>query len=154
MFTAFGYLENEAENQRVLRQVHRALRPGGYFLLETMHRDALVRGFQPHGVNRYADGLVVTEERNFDQRTGRVAVRVTLFYPDGRRIERGHNARIYTPTELVGMLAEAGLDLHAAYGGLDGSLLTLDSRRLVVIAQKPSRAAAAEMQRGPSDSWS
>jgi hypothetical protein len=74
----------------------------------------------------------------FDQRTGRNAVRVTLFYPDGRRAELSHDARIYTLTELAGMIARSALELQATYGGLDGSPLTLDSRRLVVVAQKPA----------------
>jgi SAM-dependent methyltransferase len=63
VFTAFGYFESDAENQRVLHQVHKALRPGGRFLLETLHRDALVRGFQPSAVMRHEDGLLVTEEQ-------------------------------------------------------------------------------------------
>lgn len=136
IFTAFGYLENDAENQRVLHQVHKALRPGGNFLIETRQRDGLVRRFQPFGVTRHEDGLLVTEERRFDQRTGRAVVRVTLIYPDGRRTETGHEARVYTLTELEAMLQGAGLDLQATYGGLDGSPLTLESR-LVLIAQKP-----------------
>jgi SAM-dependent methyltransferase len=136
IFTAFGYLESDDEDQRVLEQVHKALRPGGRFLLETMHRDALVRGFQPFGVMRHEDGLLVTEERHFDQLEGRAVVRVTLLYPDGRRTELSHAARTYTLTELARMLARAGLQLQAIYGGLDGSPLTLDSRRLVMIAEK------------------
>ncbi len=136
IFTAFGYLESDAEDQLVLHQVHRALRPGGRLLLELMHRDALIRGFQPFGVSRREDGLLVTEERRFDQRTGRNAVQVTVIYPDGRRSELRHEARIYTLTELARMLARSALELHATCGGLDGSQLTLDSRRLVVIAQK------------------
>jgi len=96
IFTAFGYLESDAEDQLVLHQVHKALRPGGRLLLELMHRDALVRGFQPFGVSRSEDDVLVTEERRFDQRTGRNSVRVTLIYPDGRRTELGHQARIYT----------------------------------------------------------
>jgi SAM-dependent methyltransferase len=137
VFTAFGYFASDDDNQRVLRQVHRALRPGGRFLLETMHRDALVRGFQPFGVLRHEDGLVVTEERRFDQLAGRTAVRVTLLYPDGRRTELGHEARTYTLTKFAAMLGRAHLDVQATYGGLDGAPLTLDSR-LVVIARKPA----------------
>jgi SAM-dependent methyltransferase len=137
IFTAFGYLETDDENERVLQQVHGALRPGGRFLLETMHRDSLVRGFQPSGIQRYDDGLLVTEERTFDQLTGRNAVRVTMLRQDGRRTELSHNVRMYTLTELAGMLARSGLTVEAAYGGLDGSRLTLDSRRLVAIAKKP-----------------
>src|SRR5438034_1082064 len=82
IFTAFGYLEFEEEDQRVLDQVYNTLRPGGRFLLETMHRDALVRHFQPFDVTRHEDGLVVTEERHFDQLDGRAYVRITLLYPD------------------------------------------------------------------------
>jgi len=136
IFTAFGYFESDAEDQQVLHQVHKALRPGGHFLLDLMHRDALVRRFEPFDVSRRDDGLVVTEERHFDQLAGRTTVRVTLFYPDGRRTELGHVVRSYTLTELAGMLGRSALEVQAAYGGLDGSPLMLDSRRLVVIAQK------------------
>jgi SAM-dependent methyltransferase len=136
IFTAFGYFESDAEDQQVLHQIHKALRPGGHFLLDLMHRDALVRRFQPFDVSRRNDGLVVTEERHFDQLAGRTTVRVTLIYPDGRRTELGHVVRSYTPTELAGMLGRSALEVQAAYGGLDGSPLMLDSRRLVVIAQK------------------
>src|SRR5207248_4506086 len=38
IFTAFGYFESDAENQQVLHQVYKALRPGGRLLLELMHR--------------------------------------------------------------------------------------------------------------------
>jgi SAM-dependent methyltransferase len=136
IFTAFGYFESDTEDQQVLHQVHKALRPGGHFLLDLMHRDALVRRFQPFDVSRRDDGLVVTEERQFDQLAGRTTVRVTLFHPDGRRTESGHVVRNYTVTELAEMLGRSGLEVQATYGGLDGSPLTLDSRRLVVIAQK------------------
>jgi hypothetical protein len=111
----------------------------------THDRDALVRRFQPFGVSRREDGLMVVEERRFDQRTGRNAVRVTLIYPDGRRTELGHDARIYTLTELAGMLDRSALAIQATHGGLDGSPLTLDSRRLVVIAQKRALADHASV---------
>ena len=137
IFTAFGYFDDDSDNQLVLRQVHKALRPGGRFLIDTMHRDALVRRFQPFGITRHDDGLIVTEERRFDQMTGRNAVRITLLYPDGTRKELGHDERVYTLTELAAMLHDAGLSVEAVYGGLDGGELTLESRRLVVIARKP-----------------
>jgi SAM-dependent methyltransferase len=140
IFTAFGYFESDEDDERVLQQVYKALRPGGRFLLETLPRDALVRGFQPFAVMRHDDGTLVIEERQFDPLTGRTAVRVTVLYPDGRRTEFGHRVRNYTPTELNRMLFRAGLKLHVTYGDLDGSPLTLDSRRLVVIAEKDALA--------------
>ncbi len=60
---------------------------------------------------------------------------MTILYPDGRRTEYRQSIRIYTLTELVRMLAEAGLQTRAYYGGLDSSALTPDSR-LAVVSQK------------------
>jgi SAM-dependent methyltransferase len=136
IFTAFGYFESDDEDLEVLRGVHRALSPGGGLLLETMHRDALVRGYQPHAVTRHDDGLLVIEERRFDQLAGRIHTRVTMVAPDGRRTEHALDVRIYTPTELARLFAAAGLPVRAHYGGLDGSALTLTSRRLVLVGQK------------------
>lgn len=137
MFTAFGYLESEEEDQEVLRQVHKALKPGGHFLLEIMQREWLMRHFDPSEVRRQADGLIVLEERDFDMLTSRCNVRVTMGLPDGQRREYGHAARTYSLTELARMTSLAGLHVEAYYGGLDGSTLNLDSRRLVVVSSKP-----------------
>ncbi len=136
IFTAFGYLENEEEDQKVLQQVYKALESGGLFLLETMQRESLIRNFAPNEIARHADGLIVLEERNFDLLTSRCNVQVTMLHPDGQRTGYNHAVRIYTLTELVRMLAAAGLQVQAYYGGLDGSKLSLTSRRLVVVSLK------------------
>jgi SAM-dependent methyltransferase len=136
IFTAFGYLENEAEDQRALGQVYKALKPGGRLLLEVASRDAAVRRFTPADVTHYQDGLLALQEQTFDLRTSRMQVRVTLIEPDGARREYGQSIRLYTLTELAAMLGAAGLSVESYYGGLDGSALTLDSRRLAIVASK------------------
>lgn len=136
VFTAFGYLESEEEDRRVLDQVRKALKVGGRFLLETIHRESLVRRYQQHEITHHDDGLLVLEEHRFDLLSGRNEVRVTLIERDGRRAESGHSVRIYTLTELARMLGAAGLPIKAYYGGLDGSPLSLDSQRLVVVGRK------------------
>src|SRR5207248_3038685 len=136
IFTAFGYLENEAEDARVLQQVHRALQPGGLFLLETIHRDNLMGRFRPDRITRHADGLIELEESAFDLLAGRSNSRRTLIHPDGRRTEYAISLRLYALSELAPMLAAAGLEVQACFGGLDRSALTLDSNRLVVLSRK------------------
>jgi SAM-dependent methyltransferase len=136
MFTAFGYLESQDEDQQVLKQVYKALKPGGHFLLETMHPEALIRHFSPHMIEHYPEGLIVLEERNFDLLTSRANVKITMIYPNGQRKEYGHAARVYSLTELAQMLAVAGLQVKAYYGAWDGSKLTIDSFRLILLAQK------------------
>ncbi len=135
IFTSFGYLENEEEDQRVLQQVHKALKPGGLFLLETVYQPRVVRAFSPHGIIRYDDGLIVLEERRIDLLASRNEVRISMLYPNGERAEHAQSIRIYTLTELARMLTAVGLHVQAYYGDLDGSSLTMDSR-LVIISKK------------------
>ena len=150
IFTAFGYFDAEDEDLEVLRQVHKALKPGGVFLLETMHRDALVRGFQPHGIMRHEDGLLVLEERAFDQLSGRNRTRLTMIHPDGTRRDHEYRPRVYSATELARLCGSAGLEVVAHNGGLDGSALTLNSRRLVLACRRPIRDQSGSM-RGPGE---
>ncbi|HEX2188182.1 MAG TPA: class I SAM-dependent methyltransferase, partial [Longimicrobiaceae bacterium] len=45
LYSSLGYFLSDEEDLRVLRGAREALRPGGTFLLETMHRDHVVGGF-------------------------------------------------------------------------------------------------------------
>jgi SAM-dependent methyltransferase len=136
IFTAFGYLETQDEDQGVLKQVNKALKPGGLFLLELMHREAMIRHFEPYMIEHHPDGLIVLEEREFDLLTSRANVKLTMIYADGERKEYGHAGRVYTLTELAQMLALAGLQVKAYFGGWNSQELTIDSFRLIVLAQK------------------
>jgi SAM-dependent methyltransferase len=137
VFTAFGYLESDEEDQKVLEAVARALKSGGLFLMELMHRDSLARIFQPRGWYETDAGLKVLEERSFDPLTGRNNVRHITIYPDGTTREMCHSVRIYTLTELNRMLTRAGLSMESTYGGVDGSPFTLESRRLIMLSRRP-----------------
>ncbi|GER85872.1 methyltransferase type 11 [Dictyobacter vulcani] len=136
MFTSFGYFSSDDENQKVLQQIARALKPGGLFLLETSYQPRVIRTTAPHGIIRYPDGLIVLEERHVDLLTSHNEVRITLIEPEGKQRQHFQSIRMYTLTELARMLSTAGLELQAYYGDLDASPLTLESR-LVIISQKP-----------------
>jgi SAM-dependent methyltransferase len=134
LFHAFGYLEDEAEDERVLAEVGRVLAPSGRLLQEVANREALVRGWRDSDVLRTGDGLVVLQERTLDLRASRELTRYTWLHPDGRRTTRQASIRLYTLTELAAMLARAGLELQAVHGDLDGGPLELDSSFLVTLS--------------------
>ncbi|HSR27968.1 MAG TPA: class I SAM-dependent methyltransferase [Actinomycetes bacterium] len=134
LFNAFGYLEDEAQDELVLAEVARVLAPGGRFLQELANREALVRGWHDSDVARHDDGLVVLQERDLDLRTSRDQVRYTLLHPDGRRTTSEVSIRLYTLTELEAMLGRAGLELLAVGGDLDGGPLELDSSFVVTLS--------------------
>jgi SAM-dependent methyltransferase len=136
LFTAFGYFEDDAENQRVLDSVARALVPGGGLLIDVASLLGLGRRYLER-TWKERDGVVNLIEHEFDLLRGRNLARWTFVRPDGARTELVHSVRVYAPHELVAMLAAAGLETVEALGGWDGSELTLDSRRLIVLARKP-----------------
>jgi SAM-dependent methyltransferase len=136
LFSAFGYLESDAADQQVLTAVGRALRPGGRFLLDIRSREHMVRHFRAHEWQELADGGLFLQQAAFDLRTSRVQTQAILIEPDGRREQRAFSVRQYSLTELVGMLAAAGLTVTQTWGGFDASPYTLDSRRLVLLAAR------------------
>ncbi len=95
-----------------------------------------MRHFIPHHIEYYPEGLLVLEERSFDLLASRSEVKITMIYADGQRKEYSHSLRVYTLTELVQMLTIAGLEVKAYLGAWDGSALTIDSFRMIVLCQK------------------
>ena len=139
LFNAFGYLEDEAQDELVLGEVARVLRPGGRFLQELANREAMVRDWHDSRVLRNDDGLVVLQERTLDLRASRELARYTLVGPDGRRTSRQVAIRLYTLTELAAMLDRAGLELLEVDGDLDGGPLELDSSFVVTLSGRAGK---------------
>jgi SAM-dependent methyltransferase len=135
LFSAFGYLETEQEDERVLAGVRRALRPGGAFVLEGINPLMVLRRYREQHWEELADGTVFLEQRRYDIPTGRNEVTWTLVSPDGQRNVLRHSLRFYTPAELVSMCRRAGLELEQTWGDYDGAELSLDSSRLIVLAR-------------------
>ena len=134
MFTAFGYFDDEG-NQRVLEEVARVLRPGGRFLIELINRDSLMRRFEPRRSGERRDGRMGIEEHEFDAVAATNTTKWEVTGADGERRSHSFTVRIYTLQELELRMSQAGLTVEEAWGGLDGSELTMDSRRLAVLAR-------------------
>jgi SAM-dependent methyltransferase len=84
MFTSFGYFEDEADNQRALDGVARALTPGGRFLIDTMNLTGLIRVFRPSDCTKRLDGSYTVEMRRFDVQRCRSEVEMLYFGPRRR----------------------------------------------------------------------
>ena len=95
LFTAFGYFD-DADNQRVLEEVSRVLKPGGRFLLDVINRDNLMRVFRETDWRESDDGEVILEQRRWDAATGRIHAAWTVVGTDGQRVTHAHDERIYT----------------------------------------------------------
>jgi 2-polyprenyl-3-methyl-5-hydroxy-6-metoxy-1,4-benzoquinol methylase len=131
-----GYFEEQAEDERVLGAVARALRPGGSFLLDTVNLFVLAREFRARWWEELEDGRTMLEERAYDPLSGRTAATWTFVAPDGQRSDLRHSMRIYTLPELGRMLAGAGLEVTGSFGGFGGEPPGFEARRLIVHARR------------------
>lgn len=137
LFNAFGYLEDEYQDQRVLDAVATALRPGGVFVQEVGNREAQIRDPRTADLHRIDEHLTLVEERDIDLRGSLLRVDYTYLEDDRVTRRRHHVLRLYTLTELVAMHAAAGLRVEVVSGdwagaplGLDDFFVVLRSRRV------------------------
>lgn len=126
---------NDPDNQRVLEEVARVLKPGGRFLLDiVVNRDGLV--LQGEACNCLeGEGFFVCEEGSLDLLSG-IHQRVFHWYYEGQRHETKWQIRAYTPPEVARMLEKARLQVLATYSNLTGDKLARDSQGMVFIAQR------------------
>jgi hypothetical protein len=54
----------------------------------------------------------------------------------GRRKSIGHNIRLYTLTEISRMLSRAGFHDIASYGGFNGEPYSIETRRMIICAER------------------
>jgi SAM-dependent methyltransferase len=136
MFTAFGYLESDQEDQRVLHSVAHALKPGGRLLMDMLNREWVVRNYVQNDWHEGEDGTLFLEHRELDLLTSRNHVTFTIIPPQGPSRRGGHIIRLYTLTEMGAMLRAAGMEIEATYGGFDSEPYTVASRRMIIVARR------------------
>lgn len=138
LFSSFAYFDEEADDRRVVAGVARALKPAGAFVVETINPPGLMSRYRPRNWQTLDDGTLLAEERGYEVQSGRNWARWVFVRPDGERSELRHSIRLYTYPELAALLRAEGLEPEADWGGYDGSELTRESFRLVLLARKPA----------------
>jgi ubiquinone/menaquinone biosynthesis C-methylase UbiE len=134
LFSSLGYLGDDADTH-VLTEIRRVLRPGARLVVETMHRDALVRRWSDGDWRLLGEGRLLVEGRTFDPAAGVVQTTQTLIDGAGGRDSRSWSVRVYAATELLAMIARAGFAEARCYGDLEGAPFGVDGR-LVIVARR------------------
>jgi SAM-dependent methyltransferase len=135
LWTAFGYFETQEEDEQALAEIARVLKPGGRFVLDTVNAVGLMRMLRAQGWDELEDGTFFLENRAFDVATGRMTAAWT-FLKDGRRTELSFDHRLYSAAEYNVLFRRAGLEPVAWFGDFDGGPLTIDTFRLVAVAER------------------
>ena len=137
MFSSFGYLESEEDDQQVLHQIAKVLKPGGKLLMDLLNREWVIINNEEFDWHQHSDGRIILERRQLDLQTSTNHLTYTEILPDGTRREMSDlQMRLYTLTELTKMLTAAGLILETVYGGFRGEKYGVNTRRMIIVAAK------------------
>jgi SAM-dependent methyltransferase len=137
MYSSFGYLESEAEDIRVLESISRSLKRGGRLLLDMLNREWAVANYIQNDWHSETDGTLYVEHRALDLASSRMRVRFIIVSPNGDRHDSiGHDIRLYTLTEMTRLLERVGFGGIEVSGGFDDERYGIDSRRMILCAQK------------------
>ena len=136
-FTSFGYFQEDRENARVLEAIARSLRPGGRFLMDYLNREYVISTIVPAD-SRTVEGMEVEQRRwisgDPSETGGHVRINKQVWIrEDGAERSYDESVRMYTLDELGDMMARAGLEIVRTYGDFDGSPVSADLPRNILV---------------------
>lgn len=129
LFSSLGY-RGEDGDRATLAQFRRVLRPGGALVIETQHRDRVMAIFRESDWEERGSDIRL-EARRFDPVAGEIETDHVLLAADGARRAITYRLRLYTATELVNLVAEAGFAQIECFGGWDGDPLSRQTRLVI-----------------------
>ncbi|MEW5875519.1 MAG: methyltransferase domain-containing protein [Candidatus Zixiibacteriota bacterium] len=137
LWTSFGYFPSVADDQKVLERMHRALRPGGRFVLHVINRDWIMAHFQARDWF-VTGGMRVLEERRFDYAASQIHS-VWTFIRDGKAATHKSTIRMYSYHELAAMMEEAGFIDVEGFGSMKDDPISRDTMMMFVFGTKPMK---------------
>jgi SAM-dependent methyltransferase len=139
LFTSFGYFETDDENEQILQQVHRTLKPNGLFLLDNENKFYFVSETVKQQQQLWVegdDGIVFLGEHDYDAVQEREIFRVHRVVNGKIEETSGYNIRLYSYPEITAMLSRQGFEIKQVWGDYDGSAFTAQSKRQIILSQK------------------
>jgi len=134
MWNSFGYTEDPEDDHRILKNVYNALKPGGFFLLDTPGKEVIASGFEPNTWFERDETKILLEysiELNWTMLKNR-----WLFYEKGKMKEFQFSQRLYSALELAQLLYANGFDDIDIWGSWEGDPYDDKAERLIVVGKK------------------
>lgn len=132
LFTSFGYFEDDASHQQVVREVARVTSKYGTFVLDFLNTAELRRTLVPYD-EREIGGKVIEQRREISDDDRFVIKRICI---RGTGKEFTERVRLFETADLAGMMGAAGFDVIASYGNYDGAALTPGAPRVILFGRK------------------
>lgn len=139
LFTSFGFFEKDEENEKVLKEVNTALKPGGCFLLDYENKFYFVQNdvlSQKRYWQKKDEDTYYLIENKYDVFNEREVYEVNIIFK-GKVVEKiGYDIRLYSLPELRAMLNRNGFEIRSIWGDYEGNPYTVQSKRLITLSRR------------------
>lgn len=136
LFTAFGYFD-DSTNSKVIGEVKKSLKNQGVFIQDLTNKNYLLANAKNYWERVTHDGLLVTNEWNFDHKSERYTHRQWLNKKDGTVREFSHTVRVYNKKEILDIYKNAGLEVINIFGDFSGNEYNENSSsRMILVSKK------------------
>ncbi|MBD3266184.1 methyltransferase domain-containing protein [bacterium] len=130
-FTSFGYFQTSVENQSVLHEMARLLRPGGWFLLDYLNPAYVRANFAPESEKQHGQ-YVIRETRSFSENQKRVEKTIVIENWGGSSHTYKESVRLYEHEEMRDMLKATGLSTMGTLGDFKGHPYKPNAERMIL----------------------
>ncbi len=134
MFNSLGYFDQVADNQTVLDEFGRVVRPGGRLILDLANLDYVRR--QPDSAYWEKDGAKVATQYEWHEPVRRAVTRRQVVFDDGRCETYESSVRLFEAAEIEPMLQQAGWQVVARCGSYDEDPLGPTSPRRILFCNR------------------
>jgi ubiquinone/menaquinone biosynthesis C-methylase UbiE len=140
LFTSFGFFDRDEENETVIKQVHKALKPGGLFLLDYENKFYFVYNdvFRKERYwQKVSDDKYLLFENEFDVENEKEIFKVHILEKGILKETSGYNIRLYSFPEIKEMLIGSGFEILQTWGDYPGNPYSVHSKRLIILSRRP-----------------
>lgn len=134
LFTTLGQISAKDDNRSLLQTVYGVLKPGGKIVVEVPQRETAVAQLKPS--ERYGSGERTTAvTRQYDPKSKVIREEFLVVMPQ-RKQSFLLRYRLFSFSELSGLLTDAGYEITSAFGDYVGTPLTRDSSTMLLTGKK------------------
>lgn len=155
MGNSFGYFEQPADDEAVLKNLARLLTPNGHLFLDVVDGEWMRDHFEPRSWEWIDDQHFVCRERALSKDSRRIVTREVITHAEkGIIADQFYAERLYTRQQLVDLLESVGYQSIRVHGAVEsastrGQDLGMMANRLILTVQAPKKATPVSPARVP-----
>ncbi|MFE5320204.1 class I SAM-dependent methyltransferase [Paenibacillus sp. NPDC056579] len=133
LFTSFGYFEDDEQNVKVLKEIHRLLKAQGKFIIDFLNPEYVISHLVPFST-RDEDGITIEESRRIEDGFVRKSIVVKEGAEERTYMEQ---VKLFDLERFQEMLRASNLEIDHVYGDYNASEYDRElSKRMIFVGHR------------------